>query len=55
MTEDRVMMHLERIGTRRDAPNPRRWLARAGHAAFWFFAIKGLAWLAAPVVFYLWL
>lgn len=31
----------------------RKWLKRAGMAGFWFFFIKGLLWLAAPLVFYL--
>ena len=30
-----------------------KWLKRAGIAGFWFFFIKGLLWLAAPLVFYL--
>lgn len=30
-----------------------KWLKRAGVAGFWFFFIKGLLWLAAPLVFYL--
>ena len=29
-----------------------KWLKRAGIAGFWFFFIKGLLWLAAPLVFY---
>ena len=29
-----------------------KWLKRAGVAGFWFFFIKGLLWLAAPLVFY---
>ena len=29
-----------------------KWMKRAGVAGFWFFLIKGLLWLAAPVVFY---
>lgn len=29
-----------------------KWLKRAGMAGFWFFFIKGLLWLAAPLVFY---
>lgn len=29
-----------------------KWMRRAGAAAFWFFMIKGLLWLAAPLVFY---
>ncbi|MEL7451706.1 MAG: hypothetical protein AAFN78_21040 [Pseudomonadota bacterium] len=28
------------------------WLKRLGAISFWFFFIKGLLWLAAPVVFY---
>lgn len=35
------------------APSLRaKWLKRAGIAGFWFFFIKGLLWLAAPLVFY---
>lgn len=30
----------------------RKWLRRAGAFGFWFFLIKGLLWLAAPLVFY---
>jgi len=33
----------------------RRWLKRAGAIGFWFFMIKGLLWLAAPFVFYLYI
>ena len=29
-----------------------KWMRRAGAAAFWFFLVKGLLWLAAPFVFY---
>jgi hypothetical protein len=29
-----------------------KWLKRVGVAGFWFFLIKGLLWLAAPLVFY---
>ncbi len=29
----------------------RKWLRRVGIAGFWFFFIKGLLWLAAPLVF----
>lgn len=29
-----------------------KWLRRAGIAGFWFFLVKGLLWLAAPVVIY---
>ncbi len=29
-----------------------KWLKRAGVVGFWFFFIKGLLWLAAPVFFY---
>jgi len=29
-----------------------KWLKRAGIVSFWFFFIKGLLWLAAPLVFY---
>ena len=29
-----------------------KWLKRAGVASFWFFFIKGMLWLAAPLVFY---
>ncbi len=32
-----------------------KWLKRAGIAGFWFFFIKGLLWLAAPLVFYFFL
>ncbi|MEL6950189.1 MAG: hypothetical protein AAGM16_08750 [Pseudomonadota bacterium] len=28
------------------------WLKRFGAIGFWFFFIKGLLWMAAPVVFY---
>jgi len=28
------------------------WTKRLGFAAFLFFAVKGLLWLAAPLVFY---
>lgn len=28
------------------------WLKRFGAISFWFFFIKGLLWMAAPVVFY---
>jgi hypothetical protein len=28
------------------------WLRRAGLFGFWFFMIKGILWLAAPLVFY---
>ncbi|MEL6447150.1 MAG: hypothetical protein AAFQ62_04305 [Pseudomonadota bacterium] len=28
------------------------WLKRFGAISFWFFFIKGLLWIAAPVVFY---
>ena len=31
----------------------RKWLKRIGMAGFWFFFLKGLLWLAAPLVFYL--
>ena len=44
MTTDQIQMRL-----------PTKTLRRVGHAAFWFFLLKGLAWLAAPVVFYFWL
>ena len=30
-----------------------KWLKRAGIVSFWFFFIKGLLWLAAPLAFYL--
>lgn len=30
----------------------RKWLKRAGLFGFWFFFIKGVLWLAAPLVFY---
>ena len=29
-----------------------KWLKRAGRISFWFFFIKGMLWLAAPLVFY---
>lgn len=36
-----------------NAPSTRAtWLKRAGAVGFWFFFIKGLLWLAAPLVFY---
>lgn len=44
MTTDQIQMSV-----------PTRTLRRVGQAAFWFFLLKGLAWLAAPVVFYFWL
>ncbi len=28
------------------------WLRRIAAMGFWFFLIKGILWLAAPVVFY---
>jgi len=28
------------------------WLKRVGIVGFWFFLIKGLLWLAAPLVFF---
>ena len=31
---------------------PSTWLKRAGLVGFWFFFIKGLLWLIAPVFFY---
>jgi hypothetical protein len=31
----------------------RKWLKRAGIAGFWFFLVKGMLWLVAPFVFYL--
>ncbi len=34
------------------ASDGRKWLKRAGKIGFWFFLIKGLLWLAAPLVFY---
>ena len=30
----------------------RKWLKRVGKIGFWFFFIKGMLWLAAPLVFY---
>ncbi|MEM1261768.1 MAG: hypothetical protein AAGH76_05200 [Pseudomonadota bacterium] len=45
MTYDRAKMALGQHST----------LKRAGQAAFAFFFLKGIAWLAAPVVFYYWL
>ncbi len=29
-----------------------KWLRRAGNIGFWFFFIKGILWMAAPLVFY---
>jgi hypothetical protein len=29
-----------------------KWLRRAGALSFWFFFIKGILWMAAPLVFY---
>ena len=29
-----------------------KWLKRAGIFGFWFFLIKGILWMAAPLVFY---
>ncbi len=29
-----------------------KWLKRAGAFGFWFFLIKGILWMAAPLVFY---
>ena len=29
-----------------------KWLKRAGKIGFWFFFLKGVLWVAAPVVFY---
>ena len=34
------------------APAAGNWMKRMGFAAFLFFAVKGLLWLAAPLVFY---
>ena len=28
------------------------WLRRLGKIGFWFFMIKGILWMAAPLVFY---
>ena len=28
------------------------WLSRAGQASFAFFFVKGLAWLASPLILY---
>ncbi|MEN7342502.1 MAG: hypothetical protein AAAFM81_06135 [Pseudomonadota bacterium] len=28
------------------------WIRRAGKIGFWFFMIKGILWMAAPLVFY---
>jgi hypothetical protein len=28
------------------------WLRRAGIFGFWFFLIKGILWMAAPLAFY---
>jgi hypothetical protein len=33
-------------------PAPRAWLRRAGAISFTFFLVKGLLWLAAPLVFW---
>ena len=41
------------ITVNRTPGNRSKWLKRAGIAGFWFFLIKGLLWLAAPLVFYL--
>jgi len=30
----------------------RKWLKRVGKISFWFFFLKGVLWLAAPLVFY---
>lgn len=30
----------------------RKWLKRAGTIGFWFFFIKGMLWVAAPLMFY---
>lgn len=30
----------------------RKWLRRAGVLSFWFFLVKGILWLAAPLVFF---
>lgn len=30
----------------------RKWLRRAGVFGFWFFLVKGLLWLAAPLLFF---
>ena len=38
--------------TNPQAANRRKWLKRAGMAGFWFFFVKGLLWLATPVIFY---
>lgn len=35
-----------------DQVDKRQWLKRAGIFGFWFFFVKGLLWLAAPLVFY---
>jgi len=29
-----------------------KWLKRAGVFGFWFFLLKGILWMAAPLVFY---
>jgi hypothetical protein len=29
-----------------------KWLKHAGIFGFWFFLIKGILWMAAPLVFY---
>ena len=34
------------------SPTHPRWLRRAGAISFWFFLIKGLLWLSAPLLFY---
>ena len=49
LTEDIIMIAI----TTHNASSVRsKWLKRAGVAGFWFFFIKGLLWLAAPLVFY---
>jgi hypothetical protein len=29
-----------------------KWLKRASVLGFWFFFVKGILWMAAPLVFY---
>ena len=40
------------IATFSDPNDSHKWLKRAGKIGFWFFLVKGLLWLAAPLVFY---
>lgn len=34
------------------ATGRQKWLKRAGAIGFWFFLVKGILWMAAPLVFY---